>query len=300
MSLSRLIISILVCLSLSLLVPIVAQSADDDPNRQALSDLLNELELKIKDADKRMVAHPNFLKELQAIVEKYQSKLRHVFLKEDFSDGDYTKGTIWTVLSGHFNITPSRRLQSRLSAERPVEKPAEKEEEDLFGSILKEVMRSSSEKKEEKAPPPGVKEASIRTGVKIGPAFEVDFGLVSRSEWGSMEIVLLGGERFTPLYRMVYQPSPSTTRPIQIIRERNSRKYLIEEAMKYPSLDDGALHRIQWIRDSQGNMKVLVDGKEVLSTVEIYYNEAFSGVSLVNRGGSYEWGPIKILEATRE
>ena len=70
--------------------------------------------------------------------------------------------------------------------------------------------------------------------------------------------------------------------------------------MKYPSLDDGLPHRIQWIRDAQGNMKVLVDGQEVLSTVEFYYNKAFSGISLVNKGGAYEWGPINILEAANE
>jgi hypothetical protein len=47
-------------------------------------------------------------------------------------------------------------------------------------------------------------------------------------------------------------------------------------------------------------MKVLVDGKEVLSTVEIFYTKGFSGISLVNKGGIYEWGPINILEATRD
>jgi hypothetical protein len=99
---------------------------------------------------------------------------------------------------------------------------------------------------------------------------------------------------------MVYQAAPSSTRPIQIFRERNPRKYLIEEALKYPSLDDGIPHRIQWIRDSQGNMKVPVDGAEVLSTVEFYYNKAFSGISLVNKGGVYGWGPITILEAPKE
>jgi hypothetical protein len=289
----------LLCLAVSLIVPVPVLSVDEDPNRKALRELLKELDLKIKDADKRMVAHPNFLKELQTLVEKYQSQLRHIFLKEDFSDGDYIRGVRWTVLSGQFNITSSKRLQNRLVAERPAAKPAAKEEQDLFGNILKEVLRSSSDKKEEQAPPPDIKEASIRTVVNIGPAFEVDFGFISKSTSGSMEVVLLGGENNAPLYRMVYQASPSSTRPIQIIRERNSRRYVIEDALKYPSLDDGVLHRIQWIRDAQGNMNILVDGKEVLSTVELYYNKGFSGISFVNKGGIYEWGPISILEASR-
>ena len=300
MSLSRTMISIFIFLSLWVIFPMPSNAADEDPNKKALSDLLNELQIKIKDADERMIAHPNFLKELQAIVDKYRAQLRNVFFSEDFADGDYTNNPNWTVISGQFIITPRGRLQSRLGVERPVEKPAAEEQSDLFGSIFKEVIRSATDKKEEKAADHEIEEASIRTGVDIGPAFEVDLDLVSESEWGAMEIVLLGGESLTPLYRLVYQVAPSPTRPIQIFRERGSRKYLIEEALKYPSLDDGLPHRIQWIRDAQGSMKVLVDEQEVLSTVEFYYNKAFSGISLVNRGGVYEWGPITILEAANE
>ena len=300
MKICRFIMSILICLSLSVIFAMPAHSVDEDTNRKALSDLLTELEAIIKDADERMIIHPNFLKELQALVDKYHGKLRRVFLKEDFSDGDYTNRPKWMVTSGQFRITPSRSLQSRVFTERPIEKPASEEEPDLFSSILKDVIRSTSDKKEEKATAPEIEEASIHTNVEVGPAFEVAIGLLSESQWGSMEIVLLGGEKSIPLYRMVYHASPSSERPIQIIRERGSRRYLIEEAMEYPSLDDGVIHRIQWIRDSQGNMIVLVDGREVLSTVEVFYNKGFSGISLVNRGGIYEWGPITILEATRE
>ena len=79
---------------------------------------MNELDLKIKDADKRMVAHPNFLKELQAIVEKYQGQLRHIFLSEDFSDGNYTRGPTWTVLSGQFKSSLKAFLFGSSSADR--------------------------------------------------------------------------------------------------------------------------------------------------------------------------------------
>ena len=112
-----------------------------------------------------------------------------------------------------------------------------------------------------------------------------------------MEVMLMGGNPAVPRYRLVYHAAPSNTRPIEIIRERGGRQYTIESATQFPNLDDGAPHRIQWVRDDTGNMRVLVDDKEVLSTVEFYYRDDFSGLTLVNRGGDYEWGPIQVLQA---
>ena len=302
MKIYRFTLLVAVCISICLIFPMFSYSTDRDPNKEALADLLNELESKVKDADKKMIAHPKFLEDLQALIEKYRGKFRKVFLRENFSDGDYTKNPKWTVVSGQFKITPLKRLRSAVFTERPVEKPPSntREKPDLFGSILQEVLKPSPEREEERSPAPEIKESSIRTNVKIGPVFEVDIRFVSESKWGSMEIVLLGGENRVPYYRLVYNAAPSSNRPMQIFRERYSRSYLIDEAVKYPSLDDGALHRIQWIRDPQGNMKVLVDGKNILSTVEVFYKENFSGFSIVNKGGTYEWGPINILEAPNE
>lgn len=293
-------ILVLICLCACIIFPVIALSSDEGTDRKAINNLLNELENKIENADKRMIAHPNFLKELRALVEKYRSKLSKIFFSEDFSDGNYTQDPKWYVISGQFRITSSQRLESYVTAERPVERAPESERKDLFGSILGEVLKSKNRSEERPAPAPEPKEASIRTFAKIGPAFEVDLYVVSESKWGSMEVVLIGGKEGTPFYRMVYHASPSTERPIEIVRERDSRSYLIEAATKYPVLDDGTPHRVQWIRDIQGTMKVLIDGKEVLSTVELFYNEGFSGISLINRGGTYSWGPIKISEAPRE
>ena len=52
-------------------------------------------------------------------------------------------------------------------------------------------------------------------------------------------------------------------------------------------------------RDVQGQMRVLVDGEEVLSTVELFYRDEFTGLALVNRGGLYEWGPIRAFKAPK-
>ncbi len=299
------IIGLLICFCFVGMTPVPARAADAD--RQAYIDLLNDLEQKIKDADRRMVAHPSFLEELRNLVKQYRAKIRVVFLSEDFSDGDYTKNPTWVVDSGTFQILPNHRLSSEVAAEEPAEKPAatppptEKKTSPLSG-ILKEILKTPQEEKEgEKtasaAPAPAPKEARIHTLASIGPAFEVDLTLVSRSTWGSLEIVLLGGEQNIPYYRIIYRQGPSKERPIEIIRERDGRSYTIDTANQYPSIDDGSPHRIQWIRDSQGQMRVLVDGKEVLSTYELYYRSNFSGLAIVNKGGTYAWGPIAVYQA---
>jgi len=288
------ILSFFLFLCLGGILPVLGYAADQD--RQAFESLLSDLEQKIKEADKRMIAHPTFLEELKALVKQYRSRLRVVYLSEDFSDGDYQRNPAWIVDSGKFQVTGSRRLLSEVPLEKPTSTPPSSEKSSPLGIIMKEILGPKEEGKPEGSPPEP-QEARIHTLAQIGPEFEIDLTLVSRSSWGSTEVVLLGGSPAIPLYRMVYRPSPSAERPIEIFRERGGRSYLIETANLYSSLDDGALHRLQWMRDSQGRMQVMVDGKEVLTTYEIYYRDNFAGLALVNKGGTYEWGPILVLKA---
>jgi len=268
-----------------------------EPDRQALADLLNALDQKIKDADSRMIAHPKFLEELRALVKQYRSKLRVVFLSDDFSDGNYRYNPLWTVDAGTFQLTSSRRLMSEAAAEPPsATRPAQEKSSSLPG-VLRDILKAPAEEEEKTQATAPMQEARIHTMATIGPGFEVDLTLVSRSKGGRMEIVLLGSDQAIPYYRLLYRASPSAERPIEIVRERDGKSYPVDRATQYPALDDGAPHRIQWIRDSQGRMQVLVDGKEVLSTYEFLYRGNFTGLALVNRGGIYEWGPVMVYQA---
>lgn len=291
-------VSLLFCLILLAgFLPILGYAADQD--RQSLESLISDLEKKIEDADKRMIAHPKFLEELRALVKQYRSRLRLAYLSENFDDGEYRNNPAWVVASGKFQVTGSHRLLSEVSAEQPkTPPPSSSEKSTPLGGFFKDILRPTTEgEKGGKETPAAPAEARIHTLAKIGPEFEVDLTLVSRSSWGSMEVVLLGGTQNTPLYRMVYRAGASSERPIEIIREREGKSYLIETAAQYPYLDDGIPHRLQWMRDSQGSMRVVVDGKEVLSTYEIYYRSNFSGLALLNKGGTYEWGPISVFKA---
>ena len=111
-----------------------------------------------------------------------------------------------------------------------------------------------------------------------------------------MELVLLGGDQNVPYYRMIYRASTARERPIEIVRERDGKSFTIDAAPQFVSLDDNVPHRIQWIRDSMGRMRILIDEKEVLSTYEFYYQGNFTGLAFVNRGGIYEVGPIMVSQ----
>jgi hypothetical protein len=291
------IVGLLMVLCLAGLVPALANAAE--PDQQALTDLLNNLDQKIKDADQRRVAHPKFLEELRALVKEYRAKIRVVFLSEDFSDGDYYNNPEWVVDSGTFRVTKNRRLLSEAAVEtKPTPSaPAEKEKTTPLGGILKDILKTPAEEEKTPSTAPAAEEAQIYTLASIGPTFEVDLMLVSRSTRGFMELVLLGGDENVPYYRVIYRPSSSRERPIEIVRERDGKSFTIDAAQQYVSLDDNVPHRIQWIRDSQGRMRILIDEKEVLSTYEFYYQRNFTGLAFVNRGGTYEVGPIIVYQA---
>jgi len=270
---------------------------------ETLKSLIDELQTKVNDADKKMIAHPKFIKELRRLIRKYKHKLRALYLYEDFMDGDYTQNPKWIVESGYFHITPDKKLISRMESTRPARKKSSRQKQDQLSTILNEILKTRNEddgdgdrRRQNRRVS---KEARIRTMARISPTFEVDIQFESESNWGRMEIVLFGGGTVTPRYKLIYKASPSSNRPIEIIRVRNNREYIIESAMKYPNLDDGRPHRMQWIRDKNGNMTVLVDGKEVLSTVELFYKKEFSGLGFINHGGKYAWKSIKVMQAPR-
>ncbi len=294
MKVHRFVLLLSAFLFFAAIMPIFGYTADQD--RQAIENLLADLEQKIKEADKKMIAHPKFLEELQALVKQYRSKLRVVYFSEDFADGEYRSNPAWVVDTGKFQVTGSRRLLSEVLAEKPSTAPPPQEKTSPLGSIFRDILKAPDQGKPA-GTPSAPQEARIRTLAQIGPEFEIDLTFVSRSSWGSMEIVLLGGSSAIPLYRMIYRPSPSSERPIEVVRERDGKSYLIDTATQYPSLDDGATHRLQWIRDAQGRMRVIVDGKEALTTYEIYYRDNFTGLALVNKGGTYEWGPILVFKS---
>ncbi len=300
-------------LSVSLFFMLTSAGAQSDEN-QKLKAMIFELETKIEDADKRMVAHPKFLEELSRLVEKYKSQLRELFFKDTFADGNFNKTPEWIVKSGHFSVNDAGRL-SNLVAMQPVGTESEKKPEEMpeknksieaeaVGILLDSIFGPAPKKEsqqEEQIPeqmPEPVQPASIYTQRTFPPAFEMNFKFKSSGE-GEMVVTLLGSQSLLPRYRLKIKANHSEADPMEIIRESRSRSFVVGAGTKFPEINDGNLHTLSWIRFTNGAMNVLIDGDVILQTYEVYYRDNFTGFELTNNGGSYEWDSFEIFKARK-
>jgi hypothetical protein len=132
--------------------------------------------------------------------------------------------------------------------------------------------------------------------VTIANSFILDFSFRSNADWGSTSIGVIIGDDPQSGYHLVYQASPAENRPMQLVKYRYGKQYIIDEVHENsPDLDDGANHTARLIRSPNGDMKVLIDNIEVLSTSDFSYREEFTGIMIINNGGSYSFDNIEVF-----
>ena len=83
--------------------------------------------------------------------------------------------------------------------------------------------------------------------------------------------------------------------------DRYGKPYIIEEVHENsPDLDDGLDHVVQLDRTPGGEMVVTIDGGEILRTSDLSLQGDFSGVAIINNGGSYSYDNIEIYAEQRK
>lgn len=292
---------------LFLFCPVSTASGTND--NALIKAMIKELEQKIENADKRTVAHPNFLNELRELAKKYKSQLRVVFFRDGFEDGEYARQPKWTVKSGDFSVNTAKSLASFVpvdSYETPSEKKSTQEqttiEEEAVGLILDSIF--GSPKDNEPAPDTSeepvkksisVQSASIYTQKVFPPAFEFSMKFKSSSA-GEMDIALLGTDKLIPRYRLKIKAAHSQDDPMEMLRETGSRTFIVGASEKYPVINDGKFHTLTWIRHTNGSVTVSIDKQIVLQTYEAFFRDNFSGFQITNSGGSFEWDLFEIYK----
>jgi hypothetical protein len=136
----------------------------------------------------------------------------------------------------------------------------------------------------------------ISSAASIQNSFTLEFSLKSNSSWGSTSIGVIMGDDPLSGYHLVYQAAPAEKRPMQLIKYRYGKPYIIDEVPENsPDLDDGLDHTAQLIRSPNGDMVVTIDNIEVMRTSDFSYRDDFTGVLIVNNGGSYSYDNIEFF-----
>jgi hypothetical protein len=265
-----------------------------------LENMINDLDKIIEEGTKSRAAHPGFLQDINRIIDQYRIPKKLIFFADDFANNNFSENPTWNVKKGTFSIDSYGSLYSSIAIRRPVaEKETEPESDSgrnlriLFGA-LNELTKG--EKEQEEQDENIETQAIISSAAAIPNSFILEFSFRSNANWGSTSIGVIQGDDPQSGYHLVYQASPAENRPMQLIKYRYGKQYIIDEVHENsPDLDDGADHTARLIRSPNGDMVVTIDDIEVMRTSDFSYRDDFAGVVIVNNGGSYSYDNIEFF-----
>ena len=129
--------------------------------------------------------------------------------------------------------------------------------------------------------------AAIAATTPIGNAFRVALVLAGRGVApAAINIGPYLGDDAGSGYRLIYDGEYG--HPLKLKATQGGRAQTVATADIAADLYDGNRHLIVWTRDGSGRMTVAIDGDAALAATDRSIAEGFTGLSIVNTGGS--WG----------
>jgi peptidoglycan hydrolase-like protein with peptidoglycan-binding domain len=261
-----------------------------------LGQMVAELKALIDKGQSGGQASSAYLDELRQLAARYDvSPWPLLLFSDDFADGNHSANPVWTVVSGQAWVEPGFGLRSRYSAAAPSGGGTQSSEDataKIIGTLLSEVLRQQGGTQSGTAP--ATSEAEVFTSARISNAFAIEFDYAESADANSqrLEVGPFQGANRAGGYRLSLASGNASQ--VQLLRVSSTGTAVIDSAQLAQRLDDAQRHRVRWERDGEGQMTVLIDGQPALSTLDRAYQAAFDGLMLVNRGGDYSVGGIKV------
>jgi hypothetical protein len=268
--------------------------------RAAQGELIEKLRDLIREGEQKRAADRWFLDGLRGLVQRYGAGapgLGRVIFRDDFRDGDYTRSPEWRVVAGRFEVTFRSELTSDVRAgsaatapRAPAREPAPARGGDLASAILGELLRAKLEKKRsrepEPAPPPAAAgHAEICASVKIPNTFSIQMEIVLTGAKGRLVLGPYDGSRRDRGYRLAFSPGDKIG--LELYRATRRGTDLLAAHREPLKIEAGRAHLIEWTREGNGQMKVALDGVELLRAADTQMGGVFNGFSLVNFEGRF-------------
>jgi hypothetical protein len=282
---------------LFLTVFIASARAQLDPARDSRTlELVDQLKDAIQRAEKGRT-DPALLQQLRELVRRYDWPWRANLLADDFTASGARLEPNWVVDRGDFRLVRGTGLRTIFTMTDRGASPRREESSglDILGGIIRGITEPAGQSAQPAAPSSG----EIYTNLRISNAFALSMQMTSRTTGGDgrLELGPYRGRERNSGYRLAYNPGKRTS--FELLRLSAGRSSVVEVYDGYADLEDGRTHAIEWRRAPDGDMAVLLDGKEIIRTLDRASADEFDGFGIVNSGGEYTVGRVEIFGATR-
>ncbi len=307
------VIRIFACCCAAALVATSAVADDQryeawQPDGGGAEEMVKALRALIDEAEHSRAADPLFLKDLKALANKYATAAPAAtpvqLMRDDFRDGDYTRGVRWTVVSGKFWVEDAVGLRTLVTqtAAQPTatEQQPRQREGDLASAIIGNLLSKTlgggdsqparDEPQQQQAAP--TEPAEIRTALSIPNAFALRMELTSRVGEGEFHVAAYQGSEALYGYRVVYAPGARTG--LKLVRFSPRRDRVIGSYNRRLNLEDNRLHVLEIKRGTDGRMVVSMDGAKLIEATDTAFRDPFDGFSVTNKRGDYAIRDIAI------
>ncbi len=269
----------------------------------SLEDLVAELRRLTREAEEARAADPRFLRDLKDLADRFHRPWPRELLFDDFRDGDYRRDPQWTVQGGVFRADPRRGLLLDTPAPAAAAPPPDRGEEgqgdpgaELAMALLGSLMDRNRDDRGEKAAPPARREQEeglIHTRVAVPNAYALQARLAVAEAGGALEFGVFQGRPGGPGYRLALAPGDGGS--VELLRVGSRGTAVVERARA----DVRGEVELQWTRGEDGRMRVELDGKALIDTVDRGFRDPFIGLQVRQQGGRYWLREVTLLGTPR-
>ncbi|MEJ1297299.1 MAG: hypothetical protein RPU64_09315 [Candidatus Sedimenticola sp. (ex Thyasira tokunagai)] len=288
------------------LTTITTSSYAADSDNEQLQKLVDQLKEVTEKARDQRAADRWLLNALEDLVEQYNWPWRTQLVMEDFSDGDFQQDPAWQVRSGQFWVDGrlglrSRSRQQQVAEPKPEQPQQRREKEDIGKALLGALLQGALQKRDRQqqaTPPPAAvdryQSAEIQLPVAVPSVFAAELELSvhnAPSEEGEIEFGLYQGAEGNSGYRLVLYTGRRAS--LELLSRRSGRTGVIDR-VDIDDIGDGNSHQLQWRRDANGQIEVLLDGNRVIRARDHSFRYPFKQFAITNNSGDFAVAGISL------